>query len=302
MKIGIIISLVLVLLVGGIVLLALNTPADRPSSKTNESQLALQSFDAALPELVPAAADGPGDAKAVYEKLVAYYKANARQLEGRNPPARMITSLTSMLTEAAEASYEGKGFLDEQVSLVPGSNPSYGAALEVIPSLVLNQAVESNNVSNSRKVTYAVWNMGRRAFEKGTSLYTRRQGLNMMQQAGSALYQINKDDEEAIKKLQTWSGAINAISSNWDGKIQIIQSVRQPVGDLLNIAQKDKDLTFRIAATSWLGVAKFNPGHRGNEKGIARQIASAKSSDEPLIQKAGEAADAFTREDLRKLH
>lgn len=302
MKIGIIISLVLVLVVGGIVFLALNTPPDGPSSKTNEAQLALQTLPTDLPELVPAPKDGPGDAKATYEKLIAYYQENARQLDGRTPPKRMVTSVTNMLIEASEAGYAGQGFLDDRISVVPGSDPSFGAAMEVIPIVALNQALESDNVSNTRKVAYAVWNMGRRAFEKGSHLYVRRQGLNMMQLAGSALYQVNKDDKEAMEALQAWSGSISSIINNWDGKIQIIQSVRQPVGDLLNIAKNDEDKSFRIAATSWLGVAKFNPGHRGNEKGITSLIESSKTNDDALIAKAANAADSFTREDLRKLH
>lgn len=302
MKIGIIISLVLVLLVGGIVFMALNTPHDGPSSKTNEKQLALQSFSADLPELVPAPKDGPGEAKEIYGKLIEYYNANARQLDGRTPPARMVTSVTRMLTDANDASYQGQGFLDDQVSVVPGANPGFGAALEVLPVVALNQVLEVDNISQTRNVAYAVWNMGRRAFEKGNNLYVRRQGLNMMQLAGSALYQVNKDDEEALKAFKAWSAAINEIVNVWDGKIQIIQSVKQPIGDLLNIAKNDQDPTFRVAATSWLGVAKFNPRHRGNEKGIARQIEAAKASDDPMIAKAGKAADDFTRDDLRKLH
>lgn len=302
MKIDIIISLVLVLLVGGIVFLALNTPPDGPSSKTSQTQLALQTLPADLPEVFAPAPQGQGNAGELYEKLAAYYTANARQIEGRNPPQRMIDSLTQQVIAAADTPYEKQDFLDDQYPPEPGASPAFGGALETIPMLVLRDALDSKNNARIDRASRAVWIMGQRAFEKGNHLYIRRQGLNMMQFALSAKQQaIPADDADAKAAVAAWSSAISAIVSNWDSKMQIIWSVKQHKGDLLNIAQNDQDPTFRVAATAWLGVAKFNPGNRGNEKAIARLIESSKESDDADIARAAQAADAFTREDLRRM-
>jgi hypothetical protein len=105
-----------------------------------------------------------------------------------------------------------------------------------------------------------------------------------------------------VSALCAWSGAINKITTNWDGKIQLIQAVHQPKGDLMNIAKNDQDPTFRVAATAWLGVAKYNPGSRANEKAINALIANGLKSDDPDIASAAQAANDFTRDELRKLH
>lgn len=302
MKIGIIISLVLLLIVGGIVTLALNTPPDNPSRKTAPQQLEIQKLPSDLPEVVAMPAEGSADARTTYQELLTYYIANAKAIEGRNPPARYATTLTSLFVKAAEEPIKGDGFFDDQIPPAPGARPSFGAALEVAPALVLNHALEGTNAANTRRVAHAVWIAGQRAFEHGRHIYIRREGLNMMQLAGSTLYRVSQDDPAVVKDLQAWSQAISRIAGAWDEKIQMIQSVKQPIGDLLNIAANDQDPSFRASATAWLGVAKFNPGHRGNEKGIARLIEKNKTDDNAMIAQAAAAADAFTREDLRKLH
>lgn len=302
MKIGIIISLVLLLIVGGIVTLALNTPPDNPTRKTAPQQLEALKLPADLPAMVPTPTEGSGDARAIYQELFTYYTANAKQIEGRNPPTRYANTLTDLLVKAAQAPMNSGGFFDDQVPAAPGSRPAFGAALEVAPAVVLNHALEGKSDENTRKVAHAVWIAGQRAFEQGKHIYIRREGLNMMQLAGSALYRVSQDDAAVVKDLQAWSQAINRIAGAWDEKIQMIQSVRQPIGDLLNIAANDQDPSFRASATAWLGVAKFNPGHRGNEKAIVRLIEKNKADDNAMIAQAAAAADAFTREDLRKLH
>ena len=50
-----------------------------------------------------------------------------------------------------------------------------------------------------------------------------------------------------------------------------------------------------------VGVAKFKPGHAGNAAAYEEILADAKKDEDPLIQKAGAAAESFTREQLHRL-
>jgi len=104
---------------------------------------------------------------------------------------------------------------------------------------------------------------------------------------------INIDiSEDALKK----------VADAWVPKVgKILKSLRPQIGDLINIARNDKDLTFRVEATLQLGVVKFNPKTRGNLKAITSAIEDAKASEDPAISAAGNAAEAFTKEEMRKL-
>jgi hypothetical protein len=302
MKIGIIISALIVLLVTGVILIVANPPADKPTSKTAPEVLAKQALPADLPRIVEAPAAGEGDARAIYGRLFKYYATNARQLEGRNPSESQLNALTRQVKEAAGEAYAGQGFFDDQFAFTPGAQATYGAALEMISGLVLNHARESKNDAQIREAAQAVWIMGNRAYEHGQAIYVRREGLRIMSDAISVLYQVDKGDAQQVTRLQAWLDAIGKVAANWDAKTQMIRSVRQPIADLLNIAQNDQDPAFRAYAISWLGVAKFNPGNRGNEKAIHRVIQASINDPDPAIAQAGKEAESFTREQLRKLH
>jgi hypothetical protein len=74
-------------------------------------------------------------------------------------------------------------------------------------------------------------------------------------------------------------------------------------GRVDTIGQKDdEDLSFRIEAVLKLGMAKFNPGGRGNDRNIQQTIEQAKNHPHPLMVQAGIAAAGLTKEQMHKLY
>ena len=81
----------------------------------------------------------------------------------------------------------------------------------------------------------------------------------------------------------------------------MIASIKPHIGDLVNMALNEKDLTLRIHAVQWLAVGKFRPQSKGNARAIREAIASCKDDPNPLIQQAAEMAESFTIDEYRRI-
>lgn len=278
--------------------------ADGPTSVTNERAMALQTFPADLPVL-----SEPGepntDAAGFYERAILLYAENTDALTRTRKYDERVDGLCGLLLQAAAAGKVEAGFMDGHIPVTIGAQPDYGDAIENIYEYVIVRAAElytRGDTAGGRDLALAVWVFGGRLFAHNTLYYHRVVGLDMMESAGSILFEMaEKDDSLDPAALRAWSAAIKDIRSAWQPKLEIVMGIDPHPGDLVNIALNDADRTFRVEATLRLGIHRYG-ADRGNRRAMQRAIAAAINSDDPMIAEAGRAADALTLEEKRRLY
>ncbi len=305
MKLGLVISLIIVLFLGLLGFFAYRGVADPPTDATSSSKLAKMQLPTDLPPLfMPTIPNG--DAARTYNKVLELYHDHRETLTGDVPPTQLIDQLVRLLIEAVQQERVPQGFLDKYIDVRPGATPGFHDALEAIPGLALMRADELYNEGNQPQAvlaTRAVWALGQRAYAQNIRLYNRLQGLTIMLDAGDKLlpWTMEMTGKDA-PHIRDWMKVVHEIDQVWQAKYELLSSLRPHVGDLLHIARDDKDPSFRVAAILKLGLAKFNPGGRGNRRLIYATIEDAKNHSDSLVAQAGIAAAGMTRQEMRKLY
>jgi hypothetical protein len=301
MRLGIFISIGIVLLLGLIILVMSSSSPDGPTRRTRPERLGAASLSN-LPAMFTATEPG-ADAGRRYEAALQYYLSHQTSLQ-RDPKDAQTAELTELLVSAMEAAQVPKGLLDDFVSLKPGETPSFDDALEAIPSAVLARAEklrEQGKHDAALVAARSVWALGQRLFQNSVLLFNRRNGLVMMMSAGETLFHLADRIDGGAEAIKAWSAELTKINDQWQEKIEVVAVVRPHIGDLLQLARYDQDLTFRVEATKQMAIAKFNPGHRGNQKAIEAYLAEAQDSPDKLVVDAAKVAQAFTVEELRRM-
>ena len=304
MKLGWYISIGAVLVMLIALAVSLTGYPDPPTSATGPQRLAKIDFPADLPAMfVPDAADT--DAATLYEQALLTYDNRRSAFEQGRITGSQVEAMGDTLVEAMHAGKVRHGFLDQYIPLEVGGEPTNRDALEAVAVQVLDHSIgryERGETAEAIDATRAVFVLGLRAFTHNDLLYPRYTGLRIMNTAGQQLYNWAGDESVDADRLVRWAEALDAVQNAWEPKVQIVMAVRPHIGDLLNLAQHDEDLTFRIAAIHRLGIIKFAPRHRGNRRAIGRALDQAMEDENPLISNAAHAANALTRDEMRRLH
>ncbi len=303
MKLGIILSVVLVLLVSVIGTVAYRGIADDPTSRTAPEKLVKVALPAGLPAVFTP--DEPNaDATPAYQQAVAYYKAHTKELDPQKFSARAADELAALLITGLKAGKVSTPLFDDMIPVVPGALPEFGDALEVIPAVVLGRAAQlekAGDKAGAELATLAVFAFSQRLFENSVRLYIRNVGLGNLPAAGMQLYPLLDGQPAKQEALAKWGTAVESIGKSWDERLQFVLGVRPQIADLIVLATKDPEMTFRLEAVLKLGVMKFNAGGRGNRRVLADAIETLKNDPDPVIAYAAKAADEFTIEQMRKM-
>ena len=304
MKIGLIISFVLVFLLALIGFFSFWGLPDEPTSATSADKLVKIELPSGLRPL--STMDQPNeDATEVYDRALDFYLEHQEALAEDLPSPKWSTQLTDLLIEAMHKGRVKNGFLDRHIPVNPASRPGFDDALETIPGVVLQRAVQlfdEGDQTRAIEAAQSVWVLGRRAFENNKRLYNRSTGLVLMIDAGQMLYAWSTEvDSLDPAKIEPWADGLKSVERAFRKKEELIKGHEPHVGDLLNIAHHDADPTFRIAAILKLGVVKFNPGNRGNARVVDQTLAAAVNDPEPLIAQAAKAAQDLTEAELRQI-
>lgn len=304
MKLGIIVSFIIIVLIGVLGVVSFRGIADPPTAATSADKLVAIALPEGLGSIYQPAQPAE-DATEFYAQAITYYQEHRQPLSEPQPQERFTEPLTDLLIQAMQRGRVQRGFLDQHIPVQPGAEPDFGDALESIPGVVLLRAgelFERGDTARAVLAVQAVWALGRRAFAQNDRLYIRRWGIPIMADAGEQLFawaeQLDTVNDEQI---HDWASAINDVERAFRAKDNLISAADPHIGDLVNISRHDQGLTFRVAATLKLGVMQFNPGNRGNRRMIHQALAEAAAANEPLLVQAGKAAQAMTREQLHKL-
>lgn len=307
MKLGIILSVVIVLVLAAVLFFTTQGVADLPTGATRGDKLEKVSLPPGLPRIVE-----PGDptieASRAYDKVFALYTERRKDFDRDPVPPMLADQLTGLVIDALPAGKFSEGFIDEFVPVNLLDEIEFREALEVVAEVVgkrVSTAIEKGDIPYAAKASYGLWAMGQRLFEHTVRMHNRRNGLIMMKTAGAKLATIADKLPERPKlgaELGEWATALQKIEAAWNDKLKIILVPETPsVADLAHIARDDKDPSFRVEAMLYLGVAKFNPKSPANKRMVLKTIKDGMSDPDPLIAKAATAADAMTKEEMRKM-
>lgn len=279
--------------------------ADTPSSLTNAKALAAQH----LPDLPPPFAierNPDDDASLYYEQALTLFDSQRAALPKTREHDELVAGICELLESAARAGRVPVGFMDRHIPVSIGAVPDFDDALEEIFTLAVYESARRythDDPDGARDLAMAVFVFGRRLFDNNTRLYNRNTGLDMMESAGSLLYDMSANDTTIdAENMREWSRGLDQIRKHWQPKLQFILGTDPQIGDLVNVAQHDEDRMFRIVATLRLGVHKHSPVGRGNLRLIHHAIQEAMQSEDPMIAEAGRAADAMTLQERRRYY
>lgn len=305
MKLGLIISGVIVLAVIIFMVLSGRQPPDPPTKATTAAgALDKVEFPTDLPRLyTPQSPNNSADAP--YKSAVAFARENAKALTGKSPQPGMVFRLSNFVIDGLDAGQVSAGLLDDQIPMTLGEQPEFGDALTTIGASLLKRAEEIGKTDKTAgaKLAIAVTVFGERLFRSSVRLHNRLAGASLMRGGVELLYtDFAEQLPQGGKELEPWIGAIKKISTSWNPKILIVTSVQPHMGDLLNIAKNDKDVTFRVEATRWMGIAKYlAKTHKGNLAAVEDHIAASKRDTDSTMVAAATAAEALTHEQFKKL-
>ena len=304
MRLGIIISIVIVALLTGLFFVLSGSSPDEPTKATAPAKLKEFKLKAGLPAMWEVtSSDTPSGP--LYDKLLSLVQGNKRYSDD-NVPDMLVETMVGQLIAASEAGQPATGFLDDKIPMKPGAEPTFGGALEVINDLSQKHASklkERGEPGRAVRILRASWALGQRCFEQSRRLYSRRTGLDLMRGAANGLSDLTEQDSALTDQLAQWTPELTKANELWQPKIeQIINNLRPQIGDLINMAGHEEDVSFRTEAVLQLGLKKFAPGgKKGNKDAIENLIKKLQDDEEPLISKAAKAAAAVQKEDIGKM-
>ncbi len=304
MKLGIFISLAFVLILAVVVVVKVMPHADPPTRDTAPDKLKLVALDPAMPRLYQIT-DATEDAMTHYNAAIEYFQRNRNDLQRSTPSDEHADALADHLVKAMHAGQVPEGFLDQQTPIKVGMGQNTGdlpAVIAAVLKVLEDRAKNESLTEKDQQTAMALFALGERSFRKNVLIGNRQFGLSLMIDGGGYLgaYALQQEGR-TTDDLNTVGDEVNKVIDAWMPKLRVIMGTDPHVGDLLNVAQNDEDRTFRIAATTQLGIAKFTDGSPGNRSAIAAYLDKAKRSDDRLLAQAAEAADGLTLEDFRTL-
>lgn len=275
--------------------------ADSPTSATAPEKLKKVSLPGQLSPLYEIR-DANASASDLYLQAMEYYMRHRSQFSSKGKDEHSA-KVADMLIEAMHAGLVTPGFVDDKLPMKPGragvndwSDAFGGIGLAAV--LHARHEGDRNNTARATEVAKAAFAYGHRLYEANYRLPVRDVGLQTMSQASLLIQSYAPQGDPVIERARKWTQAIDQVRGQWKPKLAILQSTTPHVGDTLNMAANDEDPSFRVEATSVLGLIKWNPRGRGNARAVKSAIEEALDSDDPMIRQAAEAADAMTREDI----
>lgn len=297
MKLGIGISVVILAILGTVLYVSMTGLADPPTRATREDVLVEQKWPA---DLTAPAAGGSGDSAETYLQAVEVYLANRQVLrEQSKPDEKLVKQVLDAVTAGLEKGDPKQGWLDDRVPMQPKpkADPEYGDAFQGIVQTAHEHARQVKGMEGYR-VGQGLWLMGRRMFTHNVRLSPRLEGLSVAQAGVSLMKLLAQEANQTPPQVDQWGDALAGIGRVWQQKQQTIYALKPVIGDLLRIAEDDKDLTFRLEATLQLGAAQYLTPHASNVRAIQSWLDAQAASSDAMMSQAAKSARVFTREQM----
>lgn len=313
MKIGIVISGVIIVIFGAVIIVSMMGFPDGPTPQIQTQ--GLMKGQSLPTDLAVIAQLGSGDSLETYRQAFTFVQENRAKFPlDETPQEPEASQLVDMLLRAQSQGRVSSPFLDAYTPKKPGGMCEYGDAIgRILASMKHHEETlwKADKKDEAIALGRALWALGRQMFEKCVRLDNRLQGLVIMMEAGgSMLYNRSEHIPDLAADIDPWiyvegrpikEGPLHRIQENWKPKVEVVMALKPHIGDLLYVAEHDEDISFRLEATYKLGVAKWAPRTRGNLRGIENMIKKLQSDRDPRIAEAAKVAGSFSKEDLHRM-
>ncbi len=191
---------------------------------------------------------------------------------------------------------------------LPKVNDVVQSRLETLLTLTA-QAGAAYQFSNHLKKAQAAFSaglaFGYRLWKKGLFVPERMVGIDAMDESLAGMKSLYRKGplknmylDHSVLKLDRH---VRAALSKWDAKYQIVHNVNPFAPDLINIIRHDHDVSWRIAAITSLGVARWGTSNAGKARAMLRFLSKESRSNNGWISAAAKQAAAFTRITINSL-
>lgn len=268
---------------------------------------------------------GPGDALKVYQSLIADAKAAAPRgdiklfygvaKDERNPAKNpKLKVMIDKICQAADTGY------DEAYDLVFDDLPinaktswlcsSTIRAFGLVMMYASMDAQADKRLDEAEKYNRAVLIFGDRLWRRGTYVANRSAGLALISDGLLRFQRLySKDGRDDTARMdatvQAYKIDLMETARRWKNKEgEIFRTVNHFAGDLWNLAEKDKDRSWRIEGVMWLGLAKYLPGEPGNSNNAAaidRYLEKRAGDPDRIIAEKAKEARAFVDGDQNQI-
>lgn len=317
MKLGILISSIMVIAITLVLIFTLRGVPEEPTTATRAENLALRTELNDLPKIYE---EKGGDAWNEYQAIFQFYRDNRANIDTLlqeltsytgdtppEPPAEISEKAIDLFIAAHEAGTVSASQLDGTTKIWPNAPPDI-ASPESVALLAALRAFwlyheAPGQKERAEKACRAIWAVGQTMFTKSNRVMIRTTGLEIIKASAEQMYNWTEDGSELGAHMYAWTDALNKFEEYyWIPKTQIVYELKPNVGDLLNVALHDKDLSWKLEATLALGRIKWNARTKGNKNAILRAISTLKGSSDPMIREAALVAEKFAVDDLKSLN
>ncbi len=304
MKLSYVLSGTFILALVIVVILQITPKVDQPTRATAAERLRLVGLGDDFPRLYQVT-EPNADAMTHYRAAVDYYEKHHKEWGGNPPSDTHYRAMAEHMIAGMKAGRIKDGFLDQSSTIAVGMGGNTNRLSAVCVALIdrIKMLQDPGPLTEfDAETALAVFALGERAFRHNTLLSNRQLGLELMSDGSGYLswYQLEKDGQSS-EELNLAADRFSKVIDAWSHKMKITMVPKPHVGDVLNIAKNDQDITWRLQATQKLGIAKFTDGGTGNRKAIAKYLAEARKSDNSLMAESARVADELTKEQFHQI-
>ena len=186
-----------------------------------------------------------------------------------NPDASpKIRTIVKLIEHAAPATMARRYLLFAKGIQLPKTSDSVADRLNAIGEMTSAYAAGCVSDKKRKDAVIALTGLlvfGDRLWRHGLFVDVRTCGLTDIQSAAAGLQMLyksgptrNQYEYHAAHKLL---GAVNAASTQWYGKMKVVDVLNPNSGDMANIVRYDQDISWRIEAMLELGIARWNTSY-----------------------------------------
>jgi hypothetical protein len=318
---GMIVAGIMVLIVAGVVIKSVVFPSGAsPTIKTSKTGfMEIIEVEAKITDVLGAAPSGSGDAADHYVRAVELFYANFKLIEGAGADlnrgdaqncAEALKKLEEMRGHIGKGAKQAKmNYLAKHATIkMKGSQRQkdverLGLTIDALDMLgkyyILNKRLKDAN-DLYRDMFVAGWHMIEARSHWDMIMYGESiQRATLETMLKSIETGLDEDTEyERKAPLRDYRNALIEFRSRYQEKGDIFRHVRLEAGDIWNIAENDKDRSWRVQAILAMGMLKFTHAGKADAARNNALIERFLNSKDPLEKAAAEATKAYTEADF----
>ncbi len=226
-----------------------------------------------------------------------------------NPDASPeIQAIVKLIEQAAPATMSRKYLFFAKGIRLPKASDTLADRLNAIGQMTGAYAASCISDKKQKEAINALTGLlvfGHRLWQRGLFVDVRTCGLADIQSAAAGLRMLyksgptkNQYEYAAATKLL---GAVNAASTQWYGKMKIVDVLNPQSGDMANIVRYDQDISWRIEALLELGIARWNTSYAPRAHAIAVFLKHYTADSNHWISASAKVAYSMTADTMNQL-